>query len=403
MKLGGNIMLELRGKYNSAKVFTDNVEETAMGQIIELCNQPFVEGSNIRIMPDTHAGAGCTIGTTMTIADKIVPNLVGVDIGCGMEVAIIDKNKSEVNFDQLDETIRKHVPSGFSARSNSQRHPFSKKVNFRDVRAPFNLNRAKDSIGTLGGGNHFIELNELDDKIVLVIHSGSRNLGKQIAEHYQNRAYDELTSVKAEKDRIIAELIAAGRQSEIQSELSKIKKMKIQKDLAYLEGKGFNDYMNDMKIAQEYALLNRKAMVDEIVSRMQWTIEDSFTTIHNYIDMDNMILRKGAISAQAGERVIIPLNMRDGSIIAYGKGNPDWNYSGPHGAGRLMSRSKAKELVSLEDFEATMKDVWTTSVVRETLDESPMAYKPMDEILEHTKDSVDITHIIKPLYNYKAH
>ncbi|MDA1977079.1 RtcB family protein [Bacillus cereus] len=396
-------MLELRGKYNSAKVFTDNVEETAMGQIIELCNQPFAEGSNIRIMPDTHAGAGCTIGTTMTITDKIVPNLVGVDIGCGMEVAIIDKNKTEINFDQLDEIIRKYVPSGFNVRSSSQRHPLSKQVNFRDVRAPFKLDRAKDSIGTLGGGNHFVELNELDDKVVLVIHSGSRNLGKQIAEHYQNRAYDELINVKDEKDRIIAELIAAGRQSEIQKALSVVKKPKIQKDLAYLEGQGFKDYMNDMKIAQHYALLNRKAMVDEIVTRMNWKVVDSFTTIHNYIDMDNMILRKGAISAQAGERVIIPLNMRDGSIIAYGKGNPDWNFSGPHGAGRLMSRSKAKELVSLEEYKETMKDVWTTSVVQSTVDESPMAYKPMAEIVEHTKDSLEIAEIIKPLYNFKAH
>lgn len=396
-------MLELRGKYNSAKVFTDNVEETAMGQIIELCNQPFAEGSNIRIMPDTHAGAGCTIGTTMTITDKIVPNLVGVDIGCGMEVAIIDKNKTEINFDQLDEIIRKYVPSGFNVRSSSQRHPLSKQVNFRDVRAPFKLDRAKDSIGTLGGGNHFVELNELDDKVVLVIHSGSRNLGKQIAEHYQNRAYDELINVKDEKDRIIAELIAAGRQSEIQEALSMVKKPKIQKDLAYLEGQGFKDYMNDMKIAQHYALLNRKAMVDEIVTRMNWKVVDSFTTIHNYIDMDNMILRKGAISAQAGERVIIPLNMRDGSIIAYGKGNPDWNFSGPHGAGRLMSRSKAKELVSLEEYKETMKDVWTTSVVQSTVDESPMAYKPMAEIVEHTKDSLEIAEIIKPLYNFKAH
>ncbi|ARO21451.1 RNA-splicing ligase RtcB (plasmid) [Bacillus tropicus] len=396
-------MLELRGKYNSAKVFTDNVEDTAMGQIIELCNQPFAEGSNIRIMPDTHAGAGCTIGTTMTITDKIVPNLVGVDIGCGMEVAIIDKNKTEINFDQLDEIIRKYVPSGFNVRSSSQRHPLSKQVNFRDVRAPFKLDRAKDSIGTLGGGNHFVELNELDDKVVLVIHSGSRNLGKQIAEHYQNRAYDELINVKDEKDRIIAELIAAGRQSEIQEALSMVKKPKIQKDLAYLEGQGFKDYMNDMKIAQHYALLNRKAMVNEIVTRMNWKVADSFTTIHNYIDMDNMILRKGAISAQAGERVIIPLNMRDGSIIAYGKGNPDWNFSGPHGAGRLMSRSKAKELVSLEEYKETMKDVWTTSVVQSTVDESPMAYKPMAEIVEHTKDSLEIAEIIKPLYNFKAH
>ncbi|MFO1443682.1 RtcB family protein [Bacillus sp. Bva_UNVM-123] len=395
-------MLELNGKYNTAKVFTHNVEHTAMSQIIELCNQDFVKGSKIRIMPDTHAGAGCTIGTTMTIQDKIVPNLVGVDIGCGMEVAIIDKNKTEVNFDQLDETIRKYVPSGFSVRSNNNRHPFSKRVNFRDVRAPFNLKRAKDSIGTLGGGNHFIELNEMDDKVVLVIHSGSRNLGKQIAEYYQKRAYDELTSMRDEKQELIEQLTKEGRQSEIQEALHGFKKPKIQKDLAYLQGQGFDDYMNDMKIAQEYALLNRKAMVDEIVSHMGWQIEDSFTTIHNYIDIENMILRKGAISAQSQERVIIPINMRDGSIIAIGKGNADWNFSGPHGAGRIMSRSKAKQTLLLHDFEDSMNGIWTTSVGEGTLDEAPMVYKPIDEIMNNIKESLTIEQVIKPLYNFKA-
>lgn len=395
-------MLELQGKYNSAKVFTDNVEATAQGQIIELCNQEFVKDSTIRIMPDTHAGAGCTIGTTMTIQDKIVPNLVGVDIGCGMEVAIINKNKEEVNYDQLDDVIRKHIPHGFSVRGSSQFHPFSKKVNFRDVRAPFKLERAKASIGTLGGGNHFIELNQLEDKVVLVIHSGSRHLGKVIAEHYQDRAYNELSSIVGEQEEIIKKLKAEGRQAEIQEALQAMKRPKIQKDLAYLEGQGFKDYMNDMKIAQHYALLNRKAMVDEIIARMGWEIADGFTTIHNYIDMENMILRKGAISAQEGERVIIPINMRDGSIIAIGKGNPDWNFSGPHGAGRLMSRSKAKENVDMEEFKESMKDVWTTSVNESTLDESPMAYKPIEEIVDNIGDSVDIQHIMKPLYNFKS-
>lgn len=395
-------MLEVKGKYNSAKIFTDKVEETAMGQIIELCNQEFVEGLKIRIMPDTHAGAGCTIGTTMTIKDKIVPNLVGVDIGCGMQVAIIDKNKSEVNFDKLDDTIRKHVPHGFSVRSNSQRHPLSKKVDFRNVRSPFNLNRAKDSIGTLGGGNHFIELNELGDKVVLVIHSGSRHLGKQIAEHYQNRAYNELMEAKQEREELINRLKKEGRHQEIQEVLANFKKPHIKKDLAYLQGKGFDDYMNDMKIAQQYALLNRQAMVDEIVTRMGWQIVDSFTTIHNYIDMDNMILRKGAISAQKGERVIIPINMKDGSIIATGKGNPDWNYSGPHGAGRLMSRSKAKASLDVEAFKKEMEDVWSTSVSENTLDEAPMVYKPIGDIVKNIGDAVEISEIIKPLYNFKA-
>jgi tRNA-splicing ligase RtcB len=394
-------MLKLQGKYNEAKVFTNNVEETAAGQIIDLCNQEFVKGSKIRVMPDTHAGAGCTIGTTMTIQDKIVPNLVGVDIGCGMHVAIIDKKKEEINFDQLDETIYKFVPSGFSIRGKA--HGFAKMVDFGSVRAPFNLQRAENSIGTLGGGNHFIELNEdAKGNVYIVIHSGSRHLGKQIAEHYQNLAYEQLMNVKSTKDEIIERLTREGRQQEIHEALRGVKQPKIRKELAYLEGQGFKDYMNDMVIAQRYAGLNRKAMINEIVTRMGWKITDEFATIHNYIDMENMIMRKGAISAQKDERVIIPINMRDGSIIAFGKGNPDWNFSGPHGAGRIMSRRKAKELLNLEDFQNTMADVWTTSVVESTLDEAPMVYKPMDEIVENTKDIIDIKDIIKPLYNFKA-
>jgi len=394
-------MLKLQGKYNEAKVFTNNVDETATGQIIDLCNQEFVKDSQIRIMPDTHAGAGCTIGTTMTIQDKIVPNLVGVDIGCGMEVVVIDKKKEEINFDCLDETIRKFVPSGFRIRDKE--HRFSKMIDFDGVRAPFTLQRAQKSIGTLGGGNHFVELNE-DEKgnVYIVIHSGSRNLGKQIAEYYQNFAYEQLTDVTSMKDEIIKRLTEEGRAKEIQETLRGIQMPKIRKELAYLEGQGFKDYMNDMNIAQKYAALNRKAMIDEIVTKMDWKITDQFTTIHNYIDMENMILRKGAISAQKDERVIIPINMRDGSIIAFGKGNPDWNFSGPHGAGRIMSRKKAKELLSLEDFQNTMKEVWTTSVVESTIDEAPMVYKPMDEIITNTKETIDIKHIIKPLYNFKA-
>ncbi|WP_263704417.1 RtcB family protein [Bacillus thuringiensis] len=394
-------MLKLQGKYNEAKVFTNNVDETATGQIIDLCNQEFVKDSQIRIMPDTHAGAGCTIGTTMTIQDKIVPNLVGVDIGCGMEVVVIDKKKEEINFDCLDETIRKFVPSGFRIRDKE--HRFSKMIDFDGVRAPFTLQRAQKSIGTLGGGNHFVELNE-DDKgnVYIVIHSGSRNLGKQIAEYYQNFAYEQLIDVTSMKDEIIKRLTEEGRAKEIQETLRRIQKPKIRKELAYLEGQGFKDYMNDMNIAQKYAALNRKAMIDEIVTKMDWKITDQFTTIHNYIDMENMILRKGAISAQKDERVIIPINMRDGSIIAFGKGNPDWNFSGPHGAGRIMSRKKAKESLSLEEFQNTMTEVWTTSVVESTIDEAPMVYKPMGEIIENTKETIDIKHIIKPLYNFKA-
>lgn len=393
-------MIEAKGTHNTAKIFTDQIDSTALEQIMELCNQPFVEGQTIRIMPDTHAGAGCTIGTTMTIEDKIVPNLVGVDIGCGMEVAILAQNKAELNFDQLDDAIRKHVPNGFSIRQS--KHRFAEQVTFDQVRAPFKLQRAQNSIGTLGGGNHFIELNEWGDKIVLVIHSGSRNLGKQIAEYYQNHAYEEIIHATDERNAMIERLKVEGRHEEIEQALTDFKRPHIKKELAYLQGDGFNDYMNDMTVAQHYAELNRKAMVDEIVTQMGWSITDSFTTIHNYIDMKNRILRKGAISAQQGERVIIPINMRDGSIIATGKGNPDWNFSGPHGAGRLMSRSKAKKTLAMNDFKETMAHVWTTSVSDQTLDEAPMAYKSLADIVKHTEETIEVNAIIKPLYNFKA-
>jgi len=395
-------MIEVKGKHNSAKIFTDNVEETALGQIIEMCNLPEYEGQKIRIMPDTHAGAGCTIGTTMTITDKVCANLVGVDVGCGMQLAEFDIDKSEVNFDQLDEVIRKYVPSGFAARNKP--HRFLQMVgNLDDVRAPINKHRAELSVGTLGGGNHFIELNEVaEGKVALVIHSGSRNLGKQVAEHYQKTAYDRLVNLKDEKARIVEELKAAGRENEIHDALRGIKAPKIKKELAYLEGQDFHDYMHDMAIAQSYARWNRLAMIQEIVTHMKWHPVKYLCSIHNYIDMENMILRKGAISAQKGEEVIIPINMRDGSIIATGKGNPDWNFSGPHGAGRIMSRSKAKKNLKLEDFQSTMKDVWTTSVGEATLDEAPMVYKPIDEIVENIQESVTINQIIKPLYNFKA-
>ncbi|MDA7027483.1 RtcB family protein [Bacillus sp. CLL-7-23] len=318
-----------------------------------------------------------------------------------MSLAVIDRHKDDVNFDQLDEVIQKHVPSGFKIRN--QKHQFANLVNIADVQAPINRGRAERSIGTLGGGNHFIELNEWDDKVAIVIHSGSRNLGKQIAEYYQDLAYQELMEMKDIKQEVIDQLKQEGRVNEIQETLNSMKSLKIQKALAYLEGDSFRAYMHDMAIAQKYADLNRKAMIEEIVRHMEWQIIDEFTTIHNYIDIENMILRKGAISAQKGERVIVPMNMRDGSLIAEGKGNPDWNYSAPHGAGRLMSRSKAKANLSLHEFQLTMKEIWSTSVVSETLDESPMAYKPMEEIITNTENALSIQKIIKPLYNYKAH
>lgn len=395
------IMLELKGKYNTAKVFTDNIEQEAIAQIIELCNQEFVKDSVIRIMPDVHSGAGCTIGTTMTIKDKIVPNLVGVDIGCGMHVFIL--KEKDIDLATLDKIIYDYIPSGFDIRN--KKHKYCKKIAISDLKCKnhVDINRAMLSIGTLGGGNHFIEMNRDEDgTMYLVIHSGSRHLGKQVAEYYQKLAIKALTDTKKQKEELIKRLKAEGRQQEIQAELNKIQPPKIKQDLAYVEGQNFDDYIHDMKIVQEFAVWNRKAMADEIITRLGLTVKDEFSTIHNYINTETMVLRKGAISAQKGEKVIIPINMRDGSIIAIGKGNEDWNCSAPHGAGRLMSRKKAKETLSLEEFAETMKDIYTTSVNQSTLDESPMAYKPIDEILENIKDTVEVYKIIKPIYNFKS-
>jgi len=394
-------MIELQGKYNTAKVFTDNIENEAISQIINLLNQEFVSGSRIRIMPDTHAGAGCTIGTTMTITDKIVPNLVGVDIGCGMETVLLENNRVELQ--KLDKVIHASIPAGFDIRKEP--HPYIDEIALEKLRCikQINLARAELSMGTLGGGNHFIELDQDDDgRLYLVVHSGSRNLGKQVAEYYQNTAVRDLKDKSKEINALIAELKSQGRQTEIQTELKKIGVRKVDKTLAFIEGATFNDYLQDMAIVQRYAELNRRAIVREIVKQMKFKVADSFTTIHNYIDLESMILRKGAISSKAGERVLIPINMRDGSLICVGKGNPDWNYSAPHGAGRLMSRSAAKSSITLKQFEMSMKGIYSTTINKSTIDESPMAYKPMDEIIGNIEDTVDIAHVIKPLYNFKA-
>ncbi len=391
-------MIEIKGKYNSAKVFTNNLEQRAAGQILELCNQEYSKDSKIRIMPDTHAGAGCTIGTTMTIKDKIVPNLVGVDIGCGMFVSVL--GKTEINFKRLDEVIRSCVPSGFDVRENP--HEYNAFVDIHSLRCKehVDLKRASLSIGTLGGGNHFIEMNVDDDKnVYLVVHSGSRYLGKQIAEYYQNRATKEI--VKKSNDEIISVLKCQGRERDIQKEIEK-SRTDINDSLAYVQGQTFDDYNHDMMIAQLFAEFNRKAIAEVIIRKMKFNVIDSFTTIHNYIDMDEMILRKGAISAKEGERVIIPINMRDGSIIATGKGNIDWNQSAPHGAGRLMSRKQARLNLSLEEFKKSMDGIYTTSLSMDTLDEAPFAYKPIEEIITNIQDTVEIHTIIKPIYNFKA-
>jgi RNA-splicing ligase RtcB len=394
-------MIELRGKHNNAKVFTDNAEASAVSQILNLLDQEFTAGSKIRIMPDTHSGAGCVIGTTMTITDKIVPNLVGVDIGCGMETAILRDGRTELQ--KLDKSIHSLIPAGFETRKTA--HAYAGGIDLKKLRCSksVNLSRAELSIGTLGGGNHFIELDRDDDgRLYLVVHSGSRHLGKQIAEYYQNAAAKDLQRKAKDHNALIAELKAQGREQEIQAELKKMDIRKIDRHLAFCEGPLFEDYLHDMAIAQEYAELNRRAIVKEIVKAMKFKIDDQFTTTHNYIDQKSMILRKGAISAGDGERVLIPINMRDGSLICIGKGNADWNYSAPHGAGRLMSRSAAKQSFTLTQFEKAMEGIFSSTVNKTTLDEAPFAYKPMEEIVANIGDTVEIVKTIKPLYNFKA-
>lgn len=397
-------MLELQGKYATAKVFTDVVDEASLSQVISLLNQPYVDGSRVRMMPDIHAGAGCTIGTTMTISDKICPNLVGVDIGCGMETIRI--KESHIEPHKLDKVIRAGIPSGFNIRSKA--HRFAKNIDLSGLccAKKVDINRAYNSIGTLGGGNHFIEANKDDDgNIYIVVHSGSRHLGLEIANYYQQEAYNALTSYsKEEIDSIIDMLKASGRAKEIQSTLKtlKSKRSPVPKHLAYVEGTLFDQYLHDMKIAQRFAELNRQAMMDTIVKDMGFHVEEQFTTIHNYIDIDNMILRKGSVSAQAGERLLIPINMRDGSLLCTGKGNEDWNFSAPHGAGRLMSRSAAKETFTVSEFKKEMEGIYTTSVGRSTLDECPMAYKGMDDIVGNIEPTVNVDAVIKPIYNFKA-
>jgi RNA-splicing ligase RtcB len=394
-------MIELHGKYNTAKVFTDNVEPEAVSQIVNLLNQEFVSGSQVRIMPDAHAGAGCTIGTTMTVAGKAVPNLVGVDIGCGMETAVLRDGRAELQ--KLDKAIHSLIPAGFGIRKTP--HQFMGEIDLAKLRCAkhVSLGRAELSMGTLGGGNHFIELGKDDEgRLYLVVHTGSRNLGKQVAEYYQNAAAKGLQRKSKDADDLIAELRRQGREAEIQSELKNLGARKIDRNLAFCEGALFDDYIHDMAIVQRYADWNRRAIVREIVKEMKFKIDEQFTTVHNYIDMDSMILRKGAISAKAGERVLIPMNMRDGSLICVGKGNPDWNQSAPHGAGRLMSRSAAKQSITLAQFEKSMEGVYSSTVNKSTIDESPFAYKPMEEIVANIGGTAEIAKSIKPLYNFKA-
>ena len=398
-------MIELQGKYNTAKCFTNHLEEAAARQILSVCDQPAFAGCKLRIMPDVHAGMGCTIGTTMTIRDKIVPGMVGVDIGCGMEtVKLVEK---EIDFAALDALIRTKIPSGRDVRQ--LHHPLNYEIDLNELRcSPYvNLARARLSLGTLGGGNHFIEVDRNDEgELYLVVHSGSRHLGLEVCNYYQDQGrFAMWGGARYQLDQKIAEYKAAGRQKEIQSMLNEMKKeheISVPKALAWVEGRLFDDYIHDMRIIQRFAVLNRKAMTDVILTGLGLTRVEEFTTIHNYIDTDSMILRKGSVSAKAGEKLLIPINMRDGSLICVGKGNEDWNCSAPHGAGRLMSRKQAVATLSMDEYRSEMAGIYTTCVVEDTIDESPMAYKSLDEIVSQIGPTADIVERIRPVYNFKA-
>ena len=398
-------MIEITGQYNTAICYTGALEDTAAGQIRAVGDQPEFSGCKIRIMPDVHAGTGCTIGTTMTITDKVVPGMVGVDIGCGMETVRLAQR--ELDFAALDELIHTQIPCGPEIRRDP--HEFNSQIDLTGLRcaAHVNLDRARRSIGTLGGGNHFIEVDRGEDgSLYLVIHSGSRHIGSEVAEYYQEEGRRALWGgARHQIAQTIAALKAEGRFREIEPTIQRLRREQetaIPRELAYVEGKLFDDYIHDMKIIQHYAALNRKAMVEVILSGLNLSSLEQFTTIHNYIDTDHMILRKGAVAAYAGQKLLIPMNMRDGSLICLGKGNPDWNCSAPHGAGRHMSRKDALRNLSLEEYHREMTGIYTTCVDRGTLDEAPMAYKPMDEILSHIGPTAEILQRITPVYNFKA-
>ena len=393
------------------KVFAQTVEQEVYGQLYRLLSLDAFRDAKIRIMPDTHAGMGCVIGFTAALGDKVVPNLVGVDIGCGMFV----QNLGQIDIDlpALDKFIREHIPSGSGVNEiQGTRVEFPELKDMRMYKNLRNIDHLQSSIGSLGGGNHFIELDrDSNGNVYLVIHTGSRNLGQQVCKHYQKLAVDQCNKhsadIKREINSAIEQLKAEGRQKESSRVISEIKAKygridKVPADLCYLTGELRDDYLHDMKICQEFAIRNREEIARRIFRHIKWSGKWGFHTIHNYIDFTDKIIRKGAIRCNQGEMVIIPLNMRDGSILAIGKGNEDWNFSGPHGAGRLMSRSAAKESISMKDFRDSMEGIYTTSVNKNTLDESPMAYKNANEIVEAIRDTVDVIEVIKPIYNFKA-
>lgn len=398
-------MFEIKGKVNTAICYAKVVEQEAIDQIRRMCDHDFVKGSKIRIMPDVHAGRGCTIGTTMTVHDKVVPNIVGVDIGCGMYTICL--GKQDIDFEKLDEAAH-YVPSGMDVWDGKQeRFDLTRLRCYRSLKDTKRLER---SLGTLGGGNHFIEVDEAyDGTKYLVIHSGSRNLGKQVAEIYQKLAVDLNKGKETyfeERDAIIREYKAAGRRKEIQAALEKIswekREATLPEDLCFLYGKYLEDYLFDVEICQEFARRNREKIAEVLLERCNMQGSDGFHTIHNYIDVKEMILRKGAIAAHSGEKVLILINMKDGSVLAVGKGNPEWNDSAPHGAGRIMSRRSAKEKLSMDEYKEMMKGIYTTSVCEETLDEAPMAYKSLEDIIDVIRETVDVIGVMKPIYNFKA-
>ncbi len=419
---------EIKGKVNTAICYARVVEDEAIEQIRRMCDYSMTEGSRIRVMPDVHAGKGCTIGTTMTITDKSVPNVVGVDIGCGMYT--VNLGKADIDFEKVDEAVR-FIPSGREVwEGRQERFDLTALRCYRELKDTKRLER---SLGTLGGGNHFIEIDvAADGTKYLIIHSGSRNLGKQVAELYQklavnlSRGYGDYLE---KRDEIIRSYKEQGRRKEIQKALKQLQwqvyesETSVPEDLCFLSGRYLEDYLHDVEICQEFAKRSREKMAEIILEKAGMMIEkapmgkkrtgiitekrdinqgSAFHTIHNYIDTDEMILRKGAIAAHAGEKVLIPINMRDGSVLAVGKGNPEWNYSAPHGAGRIMSRTKAKANISMEEYKKAMEGIFTTSLNESTLDEAPMAYKSLEDIIEVIRESVDVIDVMKPIYNYKA-
>ena len=397
--------MKIIGKQNEAIVYGDNIEDSAIEQIQILCDQAFASGSKIRIMPDVHTGAGCTIGMTMTITDKVVPNIVGVDIGCGMYTVCL--GKIDIDFEKLD-TIVHGIPSGKNVWEGRQ-----KKFDLTVLNCYRNLKDTKriaKSIGTLGGGNHFIEIEKTQrDVKYMIIHTGSRNLGKQVANYYQDMAID-LHKGKQEyfqkRDEMIAQYKAEGRRKELQQALKTIvwtqKKLEIPEELCFLYGEYMEQYLHDIAICQQFAKENRELIAQKIMEAMSWEPQEVFHTVHNYIDVKENIVRKGAISAKKGEKVLIPINMKDGSILAIGKGNAEWNYSAPHGAGRLYSRSQAKEQFTLQQYQKEMEGIYSTCVTEKTLDESPMAYKKLEDIVNAVQQTVDVIEVMKPIYNFKA-